>query len=191
MSRKEFTAEKIRFLNTDEIFVFGSNLQGCHGGGAARTAVDLFGAIWGQGEGLQGKCYAIPTMQGGVETIAPYVERFIDFAIASPSLRFLVTPIGCGIAGFKPIEIAPLFKRALDLENVILPKPFVDVLTGAPEGISETRRERQIRLAGVFRDTEAMICESETLRNFVEHSKGNTKFYPAEDSVFADKNRGR
>ena len=67
--------------------MFGSNLQGMHGGGAARMAYEKFGAIWGEGVGLQGQCYAIPTMQGGVETIRPYVEEFVAFAIPCSAKR--------------------------------------------------------------------------------------------------------
>jgi hypothetical protein len=115
-------------MKVDEIFVFGSNLHGMHMGGAARLAYERFGAIWGQGVGLQGRSYAIPTMQGGVETIAPYVDEFLEFATKHPELKFLVTRIGCGIAAFTPDEIAPLFVSALEQKNVILPKDFVDIL---------------------------------------------------------------
>jgi hypothetical protein len=128
MYNREFTPDRISELKPDEIFVFGSNLSGFHGGGAARVACDRFGAVWGQGVGLQGQCYAIPTMQGGVETIAPYVDEFIDFAGRHPQYKFLVTRIGCGIAGFRDEEIAPLFHRAIDVENVILPREFVEVI---------------------------------------------------------------
>ena len=76
----EFTPEFITKLNDGEIFVFGSNLAGQHGGGAALVAYRKFGAEWGVGIGLTGLTYAIPTMQGGVETIAPYVNDFIEFA---------------------------------------------------------------------------------------------------------------
>ena len=112
-------------LAPNEVFVFGSNLEGIHGGGAALTVYKKFGAVWGQGIGLQGQSYAIPTMQGGVETIKPYVDEFIDFARKHPDLRFLVTPIGCGIAGFKPSQIAPLFKEAKNIFNIYLPKEFL------------------------------------------------------------------
>ncbi|MDR1936873.1 MAG: hypothetical protein LBQ73_00055 [Tannerellaceae bacterium] len=111
-------------LSSDEVFVFGSNLAGYHDGGAARTALKKFGAIYGQGVGLQGQSYAIPTMQGGTETIAPYVDEFINFAKEHPELFFYVTRIGCGIAGFRDEEIAPLFKNALELSNVCLPESF-------------------------------------------------------------------
>jgi hypothetical protein len=116
-------------LAQNEVFVFGSNLQGLHAGGAARAARNLFGAIWGQGVGLQGQSYAIPTMQGGAETIRPYVDEFIRFAESRPDLYFYVTRIGCGIAGFVDEDIAPLFKDALSLDNVALPKTFYDILT--------------------------------------------------------------
>ena len=125
MYNREFTPDRITSLKENEIFVFGSNLAGAHSGGAARLAYQRFGAVWGQGVGLQGQSYGIPTMQGGVETIKPYVDEFIVFARQHPELRFLVTRIGCGIAGFEPEEIAPLFAEALDLENVILPEDFV------------------------------------------------------------------
>lgn len=123
-----FTPDNIKELAPDEIFVFGSNLAGHHGGGAARVALDRFGAQWGVGEGIQGQSYAIPTMQGGVETIKPYVDRFLDLAYEWDQTTFLVTRIGCGIAGFTPEQIAPLFDRALDMYNVVLPRDFYDIL---------------------------------------------------------------
>ena len=125
---RDFTPDMIRHLNDNEIFVFGSNLAGMHGGGAAFAAVRFFGAVMGQGVGLQGQSYAIPTMHGGVDVIKPYVDEFIAFAAEHQEYRFLVTRIGCGIAGFSVSEIAPLFAAALDLENVILPEDFVKLL---------------------------------------------------------------
>ena len=110
------------------MFVFGSNLAGAHVGGAARVALDKFGAVWGQGVGIQGQSYAIPTMQGGVETIKPYVDDFFSFAKSHTELVFLVTRIGCGIAGFKDEEIAPLFADALHMDNIILPETFNKIL---------------------------------------------------------------
>ena len=120
------TPERIESLEPGEVFVFGSNLAGAHAGGAAALAYKKFGAVWGQGVGLQGQSYAIPTMQGGVETIAPYVDEFIAFARAHPELFFYVTKIGCGIAGFSEKEIAPLFKEAATLKNVALPEGWGD-----------------------------------------------------------------
>lgn len=121
MSQKRTTPNHIDKLQPGEIFVFGSNLLGMHAGGAARAAYHKFGAVMGQGVGLQGQSYAIPTMQGGVETIKPYVDEFIDFARQHTELTFLVTRIGCGIAGFRDEEIAPLFTEAHQLSNVVLP----------------------------------------------------------------------
>lgn len=128
MYTREYTSDRITELKANEIFVYGSNLAGAHGGGAARLAYNRFGAVWGQGVGLQGQSYAIPTMQGGVETIKPYVDEFIRFAKEHPELKFLVTKIGCGIAGFKVDEIAPLFYHAIDCENIVLPKDFDDIV---------------------------------------------------------------
>lgn len=125
---KRFTPNFITELKPNEVFVFGSNLSGSHGGGAALVALEKFGAVWGQGVGLQGQSYGIPTMQGGVETIVPYVDEFIQFAKEHPELTFYVTRIGCGIAGFRDQEIAPLFSKAMQLENVILPKTFWEEL---------------------------------------------------------------
>ena len=121
MQRKRTTPENITSLAPNEIFVFGSNLSGMHGGGAAWVAYRKFGAIMGQGVGLQGQSYGIPTMQGGVETIRPYVDEFIGFAKSHPELTFLVTRIGCGIAGFDDAEIAPLFEAAHEVDNIVLP----------------------------------------------------------------------
>lgn len=125
---RPYTPENIKQLADNEIFVFGSNLAGAHGGGAARAARLYFGAVWGQGVGLQGQSYAIPTMQGGPETIKPYVDEFVEFARQHPQLTFLVTRIGCGIAGFRDQDIAPLFRSALEVGNIRLPQTFVEIL---------------------------------------------------------------
>ena len=128
MDKKRVSPQWITTLAEDEIFVFGSNLEGLHGGGAALLAYERFGAIWGQGTGLQGKSYGIPTMHGGIDTIAPYVDEFIAFAREHRELKFLVTEIGCGIAGFTVEEMAPLFKDAMDEENIYLPQRFIKIL---------------------------------------------------------------
>ncbi|MBP5483215.1 MAG: hypothetical protein J6X99_02990 [Bacteroidales bacterium] len=126
--RPAFTPERISELKADEVFVFGSNLEGMHGGGAAWVAFRKFGAVMGCGVGLRGQSYAIPTMQGGVETIKPYVDEFVSFASEHPELFFFVTRIGCGIAGFRDKDIAPLFAGAIGLDNVCLPESFVKAL---------------------------------------------------------------
>lgn len=127
---RRYTPSHISTLEQNEIFVFGSNLQGWHQGGAAVAAMRYFGAIWEQGVGMQGQSYAIPTMHGDVDVIKPYVDQFIAYAREHQDMVFYVTSIGCGIAGFKDYEIAPLFRDALDLPNVALPKEFVKILLG-------------------------------------------------------------
>lgn len=128
MYKQRITNNRIQDLKPDEIFVFGSNLAGAHGGGAALLAYRKWGAVWGQGVGLQGQTYAIPTMHGGVDKIDPYVKDFICFAKQHPEMIFLVTEIGCGIAGFLPEEIAPLFNEAILVGNIYLPERFWKVL---------------------------------------------------------------
>lgn len=123
---REYTPEFITVLKPNEIFVFGSNIHGYHGGGAAAIACRKFGAEWGVGEGITGQCYALPTMEGGVDYIAGKVQNFLACAKAHPELKFYVTKIACGIAGFTIEEIGPLFADAIGMENVILPREFVE-----------------------------------------------------------------
>lgn len=128
------TADNIKKLQLGEVFVFGSNLSGRHGLGAAKTALG-WGAKWGQAEGLQGRTYGIPTKDSSIRRtlsiveIKPYVDKFIQFAKENPNVIFLVTEIGCGLAGLKPKEVAPLFIDAIELENVHLPARFWHKLT--------------------------------------------------------------
>ena len=119
--------DRIDHLEENEIFVFGSNASGYHGGGAAAYAMRKFGAVWGQGEGLQGQSYAIPTMEGIAE-MSEAIKRFTSFAAEHSELRFLVTRVGCGVAGYSASQIAPLFKECIPLENVALPSDFWDVI---------------------------------------------------------------
>ena len=121
------TPDHITRLAPNEVFVFGSNEQGLHYGGAAKAAHENFGAIMGQGNGLQGKSYAIPSMSG-IGVMGEYVKEFCEFAKANPEKRFLVTEIGCGIAGYSIGEVAPLFECCLDVENITLPASFWDIL---------------------------------------------------------------
>jgi hypothetical protein len=111
----------ITSLQPGEVFVFGSNAFGAHGGVAARFAYDRFGAVWGQGEGLQGQSYGIDTMSG-LAVFEEQARRFVDFAAEHPELRFLVTEVGCGIAGYRPEQVAGFFADAGD--NVVLPESF-------------------------------------------------------------------
>ena len=124
---RRVASDRISNLADNEIFVFGSNIHGSHGGGAAWFAHKQFGAEWGVGEGLTGRTYALPTMEGEA-SMKRAVDRFIACAKEHPELTFLVTAIGCGIAGYTPNEVAPLFKEATSLENVYLPQMFWDNL---------------------------------------------------------------
>lgn len=126
-----------------EIFVFGSNLSGIHGAGAARYALLHHGAVMGQGMGLQGTSYALPTKGVNISfmpltDIGRHVAAFISFAKIRPDLTFRVTRVACGLAGFKDEQVAPLFKEALPLKNVRLPKGWRHlILTGENTGISD------------------------------------------------------
>ena len=128
------TPENITSLAPNEVFVFGSNYAGRHGKGAALTAVRKFGACNGQGMGLQGQSYGIATKGWKLDVlplpkIAVQVDRFLRFAQAHPELRFLVTEIGCGLAGYRPKHIAPLFGVASNVpENISLPASFWRVI---------------------------------------------------------------
>ena len=121
------TPDHITRLGGCEVFVFGSNEQGLHYGGAAKAALENFGAVMGQGEGLQGKSYAIPSMSG-IGVMGEYVKKFCEYAKAHPEKHFLVTEIGCGIAGYSVDEVAPLFECCRDIENISLPASFWDFI---------------------------------------------------------------
>lgn len=160
------TPEMITALKPNEVFVFGSNLQGMHAGGAAYFALRKFGAINGQGVGLQGQSYAIPTLSfpGGCEEhmltlaeIKKYVNQFLRFASKNREMFFYVTPIGCGIAGFTPQEIAPLFKKALKLENVALPKSFLEVLGFSAMTAKELRETVEYKRNALFDECLAKV----------------------------------
>lgn len=125
------SSPQITTLNEDEVFVFGSNLAGRHGGGAAHLALKSFGAIYGQAIGLQGQSYGIPTKNAKItrtlalSTIAKHVDTFLEYAAANPDKKFLVTEIGCGLAGLDPKDVGPLFQAATQMENVYLPSRFL------------------------------------------------------------------
>ena len=129
MSNKVFTPENISKLKQNEVFVFGSNKAGNHVGGAARVAVEKFGAIMGHGEGLQGQSYAIPTLDEqmdkvSTEELTRSVRRFADYTRHNTDKVFYVTKIGCGIAGFSVEEIVEVFKSVSFGDNVVLPQEF-------------------------------------------------------------------
>lgn len=113
----------ITHLKPNQVFVFGSNADGNHAGGAARIAYEKFGAVWGQGDGLQGQSYAIDTMSGW-DALVTGVARFLVFARRNPHIEFLLTPIGTGIAGYRHERVAPLFANAPS--NVVLPPEWVE-----------------------------------------------------------------
>lgn len=115
----------------DEVFVFGSNLAGVHGAGAAKAAL-RYGARMGHGVGLQGRTYAIPTKDFDIKTlpidnIKPYIERFKKVTLEHPQVKFFITRVGCGLAGYKDSEIAPLFRGCGD--NCSFPKEWGAYLT--------------------------------------------------------------
>lgn len=130
----KFTPDLVESLEPGQVFVFGSNLIGCHSGGASMMAMNNFGAVWGQAEGPQGQCYAIPVDIRGeaVDNVSSYMKRhidkFLDYAKEHKELFFLVPRIGCGAAGFDDEFMAPFFRDALYINNVSLPKSFVDIL---------------------------------------------------------------
>jgi hypothetical protein len=123
------TPEHIEILQEGQVFVFGSNEYGYHDGGASRLALERFGAVYGQSKGLQGRSYAIPTMNQSLVEIAKYAEEFILFADSHPEMTFLVTAVGCGVAGYRTEEIAPLFAKAYSLSNIYLPREFWEILS--------------------------------------------------------------
>jgi len=125
----KFTPQYITRLEPNQIFVFGSNYAGFHGAGAALTALRKFGARYGQGTGLQGQSYGIATKDRKLNVLPLFniqvqIERFLRFATNHPEFEFLVTEIGCGLAGYSKAEIGPLFKGLTIPPNVILPESF-------------------------------------------------------------------
>lgn len=132
--KNRVTPAIVSALDKNQIFVFGSNLAGRHGKGAAKQAMQ-WGAIYGHPHGLQGQTYAIPTKNYsitkalGIEEIRLYVNQFILFAKLNNNLIFLVTEIGCGLAGYSPNDIAPLFSEAVFVENIFLPEKFQKIIS--------------------------------------------------------------
>lgn len=124
---RRVSPDYINSLGPEEIFVFGSNIQGFHGGGAAAFALEYFCAEWGVGEGITGRCYALPTMEG-IESFLAAVARFTAWAKQDPAHHYLVSAVGCGIAGYTPEEVAPMFLEAAKLPNVYLPQCFWEVI---------------------------------------------------------------
>jgi len=123
--RIRVTPSVIHTLQENEVLVFGSDLQGMFCAGTVYQTLRSLGAELGKGIGPQDRYYAIPTIVGGLHNIRPYVLLFINYAMSHPEQVFYVTPVGCGIAGFAPSDIAPLFQEARELRNVYLPQEFL------------------------------------------------------------------
>ena len=127
------TPFEVEDLQPNEIFVFGSNEAGIHGAGAARLAYERFGARLGQGFGLIGQSFALPTKDWSVgmlelDVIEFYVNRFEECVRINQHFKFMITRIGCGLAGYHAEDIAPLFKNFIELENVYLPEEFIEII---------------------------------------------------------------
>lgn len=121
---------RIETLNENQVFVFGSNENGYHAGGAARQALDRFGAVWGKAKGLQGQSYAIVTLDEDMRQVPPsyileQLTELNEFAGRNPDKEFLMTLIGCGIAGFWVEDIRDLCRLVRWHSNVKLPEEFV------------------------------------------------------------------
>jgi Mg-chelatase subunit ChlD len=147
-----YTPEFVESLKDGQVFVFGSNLIGNHSGGASLVAMQRFGAVWGQAEGPQGQCYAIPVDIRGeaIENVSAYMKRHIDkflaYAKAHPELFFLVIRVGCGNAGFDEEFVAPFFKEAMKMDNVSLPKSFVEILKRGETEKKDNTKQRVFNL---------------------------------------------
>ena len=137
---RKLSAEPIRELTRCEVFVFGSNLEGKHRGGAAGYACRHFGATYGQGVGPQGQCYAIPTMFETVGEMVPYVQEFVEYVKDHPMNRFLITRLGCGVAGFKDQQVAPLFYELRDVNNAVFALEWWLIFFRYRYEIGQTRR---------------------------------------------------
>lgn len=185
IKRKVFTSDRIESLSRCEIFVFGSNLEGRHMGGAARTAYEKFGAEWGVGDGPTGKCYAIPTMHGGLNDIQPYVKKFIAYAKAHPMNRFLLTRVGCGIAGFKDIDMAQLFEDALDVPNITYPREWLPSMAIGVTLALKTPRGKEAAPLVVCDEVLKLLCK----KHLYEIGAGIDKFLPKIKVRYVDGNK--
>ena len=153
---KKFTPDYIDSLKPDQVFVFGSNLIGYHSGGASMMAMQRFGAVWGQAEGPQGQCYAIPVDIRGeaIDNVSIYmkrhIDRFISYAKSHKNKIFLVLKVGCGAAGFDEEFMAPFFKEVLEMDNVCLPKSFVEILQKSESAKKNTTDNNNDSVQRVF-----------------------------------------
>ena len=132
VERERIAPDVITKLNENEIFVFGSNIYGHHNGGASLFALEQFGAVNGQAEGIQGMSYAIPTDGNTFDELKEAVERFTDYVVMHPKQKFMLTAIGCGTAGYGVRQIAPLFRQAYSFGNVYVPAQFLSFMEKNP-----------------------------------------------------------
>ena len=182
---RKFTPEAIASLQENEIFVFGSNMNGNHAGGAARLAVEKFGAIEGQASGLQGQSFAIPTLDKNMQKlplskIEESIIALYDFAENHPELDFIVTKIGCGIAGFTVSEIANLFRGKFIPFNITLPMEFT-FLQGV-KGFDNKMKCRDMQYSEnseVHHEGKVKCCESGL--HFVENPLEVGRYYQLKD----------
>ena len=188
--KRQLTPENIKNLPERGIFVFGSNLNGNHAGGAAKTALDKFGAIQGQAEGLQGQSYALPTLDENMsklslEAISKHIDTLYQFAESCPDLVFWVTKIGCGIAGFDEQEIARLFKEKETPFNVFLPEEFTVIrgFKAFDKGLV-CRGFQYEENTEYVHDGEVRACESGF--HFCENPFDVFNFYKPSESEFAE-----
>jgi len=133
MGKIKITSENTQTLKSNEVFVFGSNLAGQHLGGAALLAKEKFGAELGVGEGMTGQCYALPTKDENIETlpiaeIHKAIEQLRETVENNKDKFFIITAVGCGLAGYEAKDIAPMFENFINFENISLPQSFVDVI---------------------------------------------------------------
>ena len=190
------TDSNIQSLLPNQIFVFGSNESGIHGAGAAKLALDKFGAVYGQGVGLQGNSYALPTKDFKIETLSildirVYVDQLFEFAYTNPTLQFLITEVGCGLAGYKADDIAPLFNKFIVLTNCTLPQSFLNILT--PNGIIKGFkafnkdddgiycRDFRFDIGGFYKEDRAIICQKGF--HFCEKIIDTLNYYNRADNV--------
>ena len=167
MKNTRFTPENITELAPNEVFVFGSNMNGNHAGGAARVAVEKFGAIMGQAEGQQGQSYAIPTLDKNMDKVSiseleESIHRFSLYAEEHPEQTFYVTKIGCGIAGFAIDDLVAIFKKRTFGSNVILPREFSRQVIKAYKGFNKdmTCRGFQYEEGKEYETDRADLCHS-------------------------------
>ena len=131
-TKERITPEAIRFLEPNEVFVFGSNDRGAHNGGAARLAVQRFGARMGVASGPQGQCYAIPTVGAGIgpDEIRAEFHRLVEYAVAHPEKIFLVTALGCGHGGYDPDTMSRMLEEGINVPNIHFPMAFWNEFKG-------------------------------------------------------------